>query len=355
MNNFLQKVSPRERRLIYLTGAVIIVGLAALMATSGLGKIRTMDATIAGLEQDLVYYTEQVLLADEVDAVYGEMAAQHSSSWTVEEIHDRLRREITRLALRQIIPEDAEDVGMADQDRLVVIRSMPEGKIESTGEGYRAYQVTFRAQPTKIKSISLFLERLQKSRQALRVDKLILSRGAQEVGVTAQVTVTRTVIGDSRTESPDDAGIGEVGLQNGSFEEFDQSIGAFAGWDASAAVTFGPDETLVSDGDSAARISATEPGHFSQTVQLKAGDTYTLTLDAAVTGAAKVEIRSEEGQPLSGVAILKADGAMYRYTIRFQAPGAPATSVPIQVPVIVMSQEGTVVHLDNVTLTGPEH
>ena len=73
------RVSPRERRLASLTGVLVAISAVYFGYIQVTDRLATMDATIHGLEQDLVYYTEQMALLDGVDRAYQAVAAEPQS------------------------------------------------------------------------------------------------------------------------------------------------------------------------------------------------------------------------------------------------------------------------------------
>ncbi|GMU92559.1 MAG: hypothetical protein AMXMBFR4_16170 [Candidatus Hydrogenedentota bacterium] len=354
---YLEKMTPSERRLAALAAAVALTAVVVLVVLRALDRIDTLDATIDGLEQELLALTEQAAAAEPIEIAYRSMADQHSSQWTQEEIHDRLRIEITRLSLRDVPPEGQPLPATAGgAAALVDIRSMPMGALAS-GPGYRSYQISFKTEPAPIQNVATFLQRLQQSPQALRVDSLEIVRHALSDTVTASVRVTRTVIGDAATlEPPGARAIAEIEsgniARNPGFEE----------WDGAAST---PSEWVIEDlravkhtdgateGAASLRVESTaQAGAVYQEQQLQSGSLYELSFDARAWGSARAMIGgSPDGPVFDTGQPLIADGAPYRYRLRFQVPGAGGERVPIRAPSIVIEGAGGAVLIDNVILT----
>ncbi len=187
-------VSSRERRLATIGNFVVVLSIVYLGFLQAADRIATMNATMDALEQKLVFYSEQMGQLDEVDRAYSAIASEHSSEWTQEQIHDRLRREIARLSLVNA-PSPVEGATLSGSgQRLVDIREMPQGHLSSSESGYREYRIDFRTEPTSIQNITKFIERLHESPQALRVASLDLTRSPNRNNVTARIHVIRSVI-----------------------------------------------------------------------------------------------------------------------------------------------------------------
>lgn len=357
MMAYLEKLTPSERRLAALAAAVALIAAVVLVVLRALDRIDTLDATIDGLEQNLLALTEQAAMAEPIEYAYRSMADQHSSQWTQEEIHDRLRIEITRLSLRDVPPEGQPLPATAGgSGSLVDIRSMPMGALAS-GPGYRSYQINFKTEPAPIQNVATFLQRLQQSPQALRVDSLEIVRQALSDTVTASFRVTRTVIGDAATLEPQ-GGQPTAEIESGNIARNP----SFEVWDGTAST---PPEWVIEDlraakqtddateGAVCLRVESTaQAGAVYQEQQLKAGSSYELSFDARAWGAARAMIGgSPDGAAFDAGQPLIADGAPYRYRLRFQVPGAGGERVPIRAPSIVIEGAGGAVLIDNVVLT----
>ncbi|MDZ4860309.1 MAG: hypothetical protein SGI88_15130 [Candidatus Hydrogenedentes bacterium] len=356
LSNAIAKLSPSERRLAFIVLFLLAVGLAFVVTLRCLDALASLDASIESQEQLLLQYTNQAALAEPVERAFQSMASQHSSQWTQQEIHDRLRFEITRLSLRQI-PQEGAPLPTASNpgDSLVEIRAMPAGALDDSGDGYRSYQINFRTEPTSILNIAEFLQRLQQSAQALRVDFLELVRQPLTAAVSAEFHVTRTVIDDATGEAssasaplPPDTSTNLA--RNASFEQFDAQQSLAQDWSAqNASLATGPDAT---DGTAALVVTATgAPAELYQAQQLIAGATYELLFDASATGAFSVRVILEaDGASIPGESHVEPGIGPFRYRFVFTVPGVDGAPVAMRVPSIVLEQSGTILTIDNVML-----
>ncbi len=355
------KLTPSERRLAGLAVACLIAAIALAGYRVASDRLALMDATIGSMQQELLAYEGLIAQAEPVNQAFNAMASQHSSEWTQEEIHDRLRREITRLSLRQIPPPGSPIPAATNAgDQLVSIPQMPMGSLVDHEAGYRSYQINFKTDPASIQNIALFVERLQRSDQALRIDSLDIVRQPLANVATANMRVTRTVIDNvARAESAGADGASSQApaaaaavLKNPGFEEWDATTNAFPSWTAvQCQVT--QHGAQATEGVVCARIQGTDAGgSFYQPVEVTAGATYDLQFDAFAWGDARVEIVDDaSGQPFNGAPPLKADGSPNRYHLRFTVPGEPGQAVTLRVPDIVLKGADAIVLLDNVSLT----
>ncbi|MBN2309534.1 MAG: hypothetical protein JXR94_11215 [Candidatus Hydrogenedentes bacterium] len=364
MRGLYERISPRERRLATGAASVILIGLVYLLALQAFARLDALDLEIEGLQQDLLYAARLAEQAEGVDAVFDAIAAEHSSQWSQEEIHDRLRREISRLAAKNAPPQG--EVAPQGSPMLVDIRSLPSGLLDEGGEGYRQYHIEFRTEPAPIQNLAVFLERLQESPQALRIDRVDLKRPPQAGLFTATIAVTRTVIDDAAPgggapgPAPAPAQMDAPApaanrARNPSFEQWDGDEAGFPEWQSEGLVlTQGT--THASDGAACLAAHARQPGGILfQLHELEAGATYDLYADILATGRAQLSATLDEsGAPLESPVELDADGARYRYHVRFTVPGAPGTRVLLRAPCIVLEGDGKSLFLDNVVLMAGE-
>lgn len=354
-------MSRSERRLAALTGLCAVAAIALLVYRTASDRLALMDATIDSLQQDLLAYEELVIQADSVNEAFAAMASQHSSRWTQEEIHDRLRREIARLSLREIPPPGSPLPAVSSADAVLVsIPQMPIGSLVDHEDGYRSYQINFKTDPASVQNITLFIERLQRSEQALRIDSLEIVRQPMANVATATMRVTRTIIDDvagpmaggDSVAAPTQPETAAVALSNPGFEVWDENTGTFAAWTAvHCQVTRSGSQPT--EGKLSAEIQgSTGQGSFYQSVQVTAGRTYHLVFDARAWGNTRVEVVDEAtGKPFQGAQSLNADGSLHQYHIQFTAPGVPGEAQRLRVPHVVLEGPGTKVLLDNVKLT----
>jgi hypothetical protein len=294
--------------------------------------------------------------AESVNTAFEAMAQQHSSQWTQEEIHDRLRREIRRLAMRDVPPPgNPVPDSTAPGSLLVSIPQMPIGSLVDSGEGYRSYQINFKTEAAPIQDITLFLERLQRSDQALRVESLELVRQPLANVATANIRVTRTIIDDvvsGGTGEAEETPATALSLLNPGFEEWDSATGQFPGWKTEEC-SVSQHGAQVTEGQVCLRAQSTGTGgRVFQSTPLAAGRTYELAFDAIAMGPARVEVVDDaSGKVYAGGQALTPNGAPYRYRLQFTAAGKPGAPVSIRAPQLVIEGAGSVVLMDNVSLT----
>lgn len=373
MSSYWDKLSPREQRLATLTCAVLVIAFAVLLVSKALGRIAELDGAIDRLEQDLVNYQEQDARGTSVDKAFETVAAQHSSTWTEAEIHNRLRQEIYRLAL-----EDP-NAPSGTPEKLVEIPTLRQGTLKAGGAGYREYQLMIKIPSSDIYSVLMFLLRLQSSSQSLRIDALDIARGAQGPGVTATITVTRTIVDGAPGSAEAAAPAAQEPKAKASVEWNGQSL---EGWQAqgctlelvaAAALFYGTDSggagpaglnpncLKVQSNPQAGDAPAGTPGAAVFMIhEIEAGVPYEVSLDAVAGCPATLDIMandaakpqagagsprlSEGGQPLL------ADGKPYHYRREFSAPGDAGQLVSVKVPYITLATPGTQVYLDNVVV-----
>jgi len=358
MMRSFHSLSRSERRLAAIAAACVVAAIALLAYRAASDRLALMDATIDRLQQDLLVYEELVAQSEQVNEAFAAMASQHSSQWTQEEIHDRLRREIARLSLRNVPPPGSPLPSVSNAgDVLVSIPQMPIGALLDREDGYRSYQINFKTEPASIQNITLFIERLQRSEQALRIDSLDIVRQPVANVATANMRVTRTVIDDvDGPATPDETApapqASEVLLRNPGFEECDRATGIFASWTADQCQVK-RNGAQATEGLQCAEIRGTAlPGSVYQTIEVTAGQSYHLVFDAYAWGNARVEVVDDAtGQPYPGAQTLDSDGAPNRYHVQFAVPGEPGSVHVLRVPHIVVEGPETMVILDNCKLS----
>lgn len=355
ISRVLQNLSASERRLAVVTAVLLAAFAVFLVVNRCLDALETLDATIESQELALVQFTEQAALAAPVERAFQAMATQHSSKWTQQEIHDRLAFEIRRLTLRQVPPEGAPLPPARPGDSLVEIRAMPAGALDDSGNGYRSYQINFRTEPTSIQNIATFLQRLQQSTQALRVDFLELTRQPLSTDITAEFHVTRTVIDDAGasdavTAAVEAAPAGNV-TRNGGFEMWDAAQQQPADWNANG-VAMSPETIEKTEGATALKATASAAGAtVYQVQQLRAGATYEMRFDAASTGTVRIDVIDEAtGDPMEGSSSLGTEPGMFAYRFRFTVPGSEAVPIPMRAPNFTFETVGASLIIDNVTI-----
>jgi hypothetical protein len=188
----LDRLNPRERRLLVATAVMLALGAVLFIGRAAMGTVGDLNARIADRELELEGLTQQKVQAGAVNAAYSRVVKQHSSVFTVAEIHDNLRREIVRLT-QVDFPGTAEKP--AQKFQLVSIPALEEGQL-TQGEGHREYRIRFQVPGANLDFLLAFLERIEESELLLRIDNLEIGRVPGSYGVYASVEITRTVLDD---------------------------------------------------------------------------------------------------------------------------------------------------------------
>ena len=358
MKAFWATLNPREKFLALTTSGLAICFVVALIGLRVSSRLDQLDDRIVQLEQELHNLTEQEAMSLSAVEKFSEMASEHSSTWTAEEIRDRLLREIYRLALyKPHAPEaDTTDLVFTPSDYIVKIPELRRGELSNEGQGYREYQIELQLPPANLENILTFMERLQTSRQSLRIDAVTLSRGASGTKIDADFVITRIIVdtqgeGGVRGDEGNPPPLAENNLiSNPGFEEWTDD-GAAPGWNAAGA-TLLPADAFRTEGARCLKAALTSAGTAAavyQEHQLESGRTYRLALDVIAETPVTVAIDEGEGAPLNGApAEVPGDRRPRRVELRFRANGQP-----MRAPLIQWEGEGAV-YLDNVQLTDDE-
>ncbi len=347
MSSYWAGLSPREKLLFVLTGVAAVGGIALLISTQAVRRIDDLNARIDGLEQELINLTEQDRKTASVEKAFRDVATEHSSRWTEQEIHDRLREEIYRLALANPPPEGEKPAGeIAHSDYMVQIPTLREGVLHDSGEGYREYRISFRLSPAPPANLLTFLSRIQASRQSLRVDGLELSRDPAGTDVNASLEIVRTVVdsGPEGASAPPEL----VSLvTNGGFEHGVGEPWLTPGCKAESSGLF------ATEGEACLAVSAEgEIGQVFQQVTLQCGEFYRLEVDITARGDAKLSVvYPKDGAAFHGGQDVVPDGTTNRIQVLFSPPGAAGESRAVLVPHLTLPAGGAQVFVDNVRLT----
>jgi hypothetical protein len=340
--------------LLFVTTAGIVVAVAlVLFAGRVISTLDSLDTRARQLEDQLVSLYEQEARSEGIREAYAEVQEQHSSAWSGEEIHDRLRREIDRLSLRTPYPEGGSPPGGAASqgDYLVFVPRMTQGTL-SEEENYREYRITLRANPTTLDAIITFLARLQQSNQSLWIDRLVLTRSPEETQIASEIVVNRAVLaGTTKAEVYVSEEPTLERLRNPSFEYWRLNEKRFPAWEGEG-VVMGDTDTWVTDGSRGLEASTIkDDARVFQAVDVMAGREYEMSVDIATTSPGRVGVDVEGGEfaAVSGQDLI-ADGEMYRYRLTFRVPGAEGEIVRLHAPVVVSTQSGSVIHMDNANL-----
>ncbi len=326
------RLNLRERALSAAV-LVLLIAMMTLMAYRGaMARLDLMDRTIDRLQQDIVNYHYQMARRQSVEAQYNRVAAQHSSRWSEAEIHDRLRAEIYRLA--QKIPPPLGDDGIpvrttGEEGRLVDIPALQQGMLLEGGEGYREYRISLRLPQTELMPLVAFLQRLQESPQALRIDSLEISRDPMGRATAARIDITRTVA-DAATETPA-PGMDAAGASGW------ERLG-LAGWQAEGAILRRVRDVAAPDGAPRLAVrSDSERGAAYHIASIRPGASYDMYLDVQVTGEVQAAVADETGgMLLADPVLLEAGGGLSRYHIQFSAPAWPAREVRMRAPTLLL-------------------
>lgn len=352
MRNYWKNMSRREKRLALITGVMLIVGIAFVGAYRARAYLVELDSRIAQLEQEIRNLTLQDNQKDSVESAYRTMAADHSSRWSKEEIHDRLRREIYRLALK--VPPSADSgssvANLTREDYMVRIPMLREGTLIEDGKGFREYQIRFRIPATRIGNLLRFVGRLQASPQVLRIDSLEFARAPASTVVSVSLEVTRTVMETDYEVLPVlDANEGI--LANASFEEWDRALKRFYPW-KSTDIEVRPTTNFVTHGDWCLEaIASQQQGAIYQHQRLQAATSYKLTMDITSTVPAQLTVQRENGVAYTGHQEVIADGKTYHYEVSLSTEAASGALIDLLAPYITVEPGSGQLHLDNVRLT----
>lgn len=352
MDKILAKLSARERRLVAITGTLVVVTACFWAVYSALGELDSLNARISQVEQELINLKEQDARSVGVERAFKSVASEHSSAWTEQEIHDRLRKEIYTQALWNPQAFDNANKGRSPtrKDFMVPIPALTEGTLNEDTETYREYQLSLRIPSAPIKNILIFVERMYLSKQFLRIDSLEITRPPLGNRASVSMQVTRTIVVDP--DAPPDLLAPPEGnlLANPSLEDWDGEKGQFANWEVSDC-TVGPDLTHATDGQLALAATAqSESGTIYQVCTIVAGHTYRLDVDIAAEGPFTLSVLDFDGKVLGEEKISSPDGTPRRYALEFTVPGTKGTRRKLQAPHIVLSSQGQRVYVDNATL-----
>ncbi len=350
------RISPRERRLALLTGGVILFFAVFTMAGSARENLRMLDNTIYQMQDTIVSYTDQMARKGMVEELYAKVAAQHSSAWSEAEIHDRLRQEIYRLARRE--PQQLDERGIPlnepnQSGNLVEIPSLGKGEMTRGGEGYRQYMINLRIPDTDIASLVDFLERLQQSPQALRIDSLEINRMPESSRVAASINITRTIADGSKTASVSSGG-GGAAVSSPESADAEGGPGQTGKIPLSASdwTVKGCEAKLLENegGRPQVEITALESGAAAELPRkLPPGGAFEMYVEAASSGPAKLAVAvAGGGANFPDAAEMRDDNLVYRYHVQFTVPEGGGDRVAC--PRFVLPEKGVSVRVQTLLL-----
>lgn len=194
MNKMWTNLSARERSLLSVTLVVVALAFLGLLGLKGKNRIDDLDQRIARHELEVLNLNQLILQKDIVDGAFRTVVSEHSTTSSVEEIHDSLRREIFRLALANPDLPDAQQPANPQLKYLVQIPRLQEGNLKEEGEGYREYQISLRIPAGTFLNVLMFMRRLEESSMLLSIDSFEITRHPSKVLVSVSLEVTRTVL-----------------------------------------------------------------------------------------------------------------------------------------------------------------
>jgi len=350
MTGFIKRLSGRERVLGALVLGLAVAAIVAVTAKLAMSSLQAKDEAITQLEDELLNYTQRVKEGENVDKAFEQISQEHSSAWSQVEIHDRLRKEISRLSL-QTLPPPGTDVatgGQATGPHLVDILTLPDGQLTESGKGYREYQIAFDIQPTAFQNLMIFLRRLQESPQALRIQAVDIRRLPDATTVSAHVTVTRIVVDGSPQGAKASV---DSAIRNASFEQWDAVKKEFAEWRAQdCAVSLSKDHVV--DGQYSLKADATgQAAAVYQEQVLASGKTYEVSLTLVTKGPVSLGAQNlATNAPFEGGQPVDTKGQPMRYRFRFTVPGAAGATLNVGAPYVHMEKAGDAVSMDAVSM-----
>lgn len=353
MLDYWKSLSERERKLVIITSclsALLFCAWAGLRATNTLNDL---NSNIVRLEQELENLTQQQALGASVQSAFQEVESAHSSDWTEQQISDRLRREIYRLALKKPYSPDQSvaTASVSSQTAYMVrIPVLREGTLTEFDDGYREYQVPIQIPKTTLRRLLQFIERIQKSPQMLRVDSLQIARPPTGTSIKVTMDVTRTVVNATPGLAPVRATPVVNLADNPGFEEWDEEQELFMGWQTPGCTVA---QTSLNATEGTSSLTARSAGESSTVFQrhlLESGRPYMLSLDIASTSPATLSVVLGDKTQLGEPYVLEPTGDAKRYTIRFVPPGDPGTKQRMLAPYIALGSTKGDVYVDNVDL-----
>jgi len=338
-----EQLTPLERKLSVAVAVLFLLVVAGFATLQAVNRIQDLDFAILRAQRQLIKYAESLARSQSVDEAYVHIAAQHSSSWTEAEIHDRLRQEIYRLAMKKPPPVGAP-FSPTNTNVLVSIPTLRQGNLRTTDEGYREYQLSFRIPGTSADNIFTFLERLQGSEQSLRIDGFQLVRSPNRESISGVVDVTRTVVDNAS------------GVPSEQFAQFADRLApalgeAVAEWKTEACEV-ATAMKYVTRGADCVQARAAQPGAVLYLrEEFEPATTYDLYLDITALGPARIEVMDDDNETrYDGSLEVIPDGRARQYHVRFTVPGSGAAQATLRAPLVTLLDKGAVVYVDNVML-----
>ncbi|MEK7793378.1 MAG: hypothetical protein AAB353_02560 [Candidatus Hydrogenedentota bacterium] len=354
LNSFWLGLSAREKFLAVITVSLLSIGTVWGTVFKSFSSLNRLDRRIEALELELVNLEEQKSISESAEVAFRGLASEHSTLWTEAEIHDRLRREIFRLSLLKppAPAADMQDTVLTSQDHIVQIPRLREGTLTDDGEGYREYHLGLRIPPTVPSNLVAFLERLQTSKQFLRIDALDIFRDPSGTELSASIEVTRTIVDASPEDVKQAEEYVDNFLTNPGFETYEGEN--VPGWTAVGCTLTREREDTTEGLNALGVVAPNGSGEIYQALTVQAGVTYGLFVDVIARSPVLVSVFDEEaGRALDGGQEVPGDGAAHRVQIDFRAPGTSGNA-QIRAPYIALEGAGAEVKIDNARLVRVE-
>ncbi|PCJ62458.1 MAG: hypothetical protein COA73_06410 [Candidatus Hydrogenedentota bacterium] len=198
--NFWTTLNTRERTLAKLTGGLIGIAILVGIFYRGYDRFTSLDNRIDSLEQEVLNLHHYKAQQEDVETAYRKVVEEHSTKLTMEEIHDGLRREIYRLALRNPDVPYNPQKSIHHNDYMVKIPTLREGILKVEGDGYREYQVRFTIPSCNPLEMLVMTRRLETSGMLLRIDSFDMAREPSGTQLRLTYEVTRTVLDNPESD-----------------------------------------------------------------------------------------------------------------------------------------------------------
>lgn len=340
-----QRMSQREQRLATAVASLLVLFVCFRVLRASLGYLEQQDNTIDRLQGDILNYSFQITRKESVENQYERVAAQHSSEWTQAEIHDRLRQEIYRLAERQPSALDANGIPIGTgtaSGKLVEIPAIGQGNLLETEGGFREYRLRFDIPNAELKDIIDFLDRLQMSPQALRIDGLDIIRDPYVSNVRTAVEIARIIASDAPEAATEiSEATATVGLTP---QELKTTL-----WECEACAMEASKDEATGQMTGLFARSTQGGGHFFMPRALPAGAVYELQLDLRAEGEVWLSARAGDSAPAPSEQPelpIVGEGQTNRYTVRYTVPGTGGGRTQVQLPHFNLAKPGATVWID---------
>ncbi len=344
LTNIWGRMNPREQRLALIVAALAGCLLLLFLGQSAYTYLQELDRSIRQTQDNIINYTYQIARKQIVESQYAQVSKQHSSEWSEEEIQDRLRSELYRLAEKIPPPLDENGIPIkttTESGKLVEIPQLHAGILAEGGEDYREYKLNFRIPAAKLSDMVSFIERLQTSPQTLRIDTLDFIRNPLNDYVRTNIDITRTVasgVVDAEEPEAADAVISEEVLPEN-----------LADWKCRGGnVSIAQEYATTEDGNVIKAVSGSENTQLYALRKLHSGKSYLLQADITATGDALLGVAygtAKEHFPEPEK--VRGDGRTYQYQLEFTLPEIKATTTSVRAPYILLQQPETEVYIDN--------